>query len=213
MIYISSSWKNRDRVRAFATKLRAMHYEVYDFTDKACRKTEEIPPEMFPEQFDPDKHDYGIYLDRPEWRTAVEENRKALTECDLVILLLPCGIDATTDWAYAVGRGVLSLVVGHPPAGERSPVHLWAARIVKDDAEALIWVEHSVTPKKIYYVDSMAEPGGNGSRERPFLTVEEAAGALQDGRGTISVAPGLYPEPVTVANSPNAELVVTTKER
>jgi hypothetical protein len=132
LIYISSSWKNRERVRALAEMLRGDGHEVYDFTDPSCRKSEEIPPERFPEEFDPEQHLYSEYLDRPEWHQAVSENRQALDRCDLVVLLLPCGNDAHADWAYAVGRGKKSVVVGHPGKGERSPVHLWADGFCSD---------------------------------------------------------------------------------
>jgi len=139
-IYISSSWKNRSRVRSLAKDLSFMGHEVYDFTNPDCRKTPEIPPEKFPEQFDPNKHFYPEYLDRPEWRAAVEENKDALAWCDLVLLLLPCGIDATADWALAVGMGKRSIVVGQPVIGERSPVHLWADAMVGTEEEALCWI-------------------------------------------------------------------------
>jgi hypothetical protein len=110
---------------------------VYDFTDPKCRKGPEIPPEMFPEQFDPERHEYVAYLDRPEWIDAVNGNREALDECDVVILLLPCGNDAHADWAYGVGRGKRSIVVGHPPAGERTPTHWWADEIVATSERAV----------------------------------------------------------------------------
>lgn len=78
-IYISSSWKNRERVRALAIALRGQGHEVYDCTDPACRKAPEIPPEAFPEQFDPDKHVYGDYLQTVlHWRQAVYGNLEAL---------------------------------------------------------------------------------------------------------------------------------------
>ena len=144
-IYISSSWKNRDHVRSAASILRKFGHEVYDFTDANCRKTPEIPPEKFPEQFDPEKHFYSEYLSRPEWRNAVEENKKAIEWCDVVLLLLPCGIDATADWAYGVGLGKKSCVVGHPKKGERSPVHLWADEIFGGFADALHWID-SILP-------------------------------------------------------------------
>lgn len=139
LIYISSSWKNRVKVRELADLLRSAEFKAYDFTDPNCRTSPEIPPEKFPEQFDPESHVYSSYLDQPEWRRAVEENRKALDRCTGVILLLPCGIDATADWAYAVGRGKLSIVLGHPRAGERSPVHLWADAFVQTPEEAVEW--------------------------------------------------------------------------
>lgn len=139
-VYISSSWKNRDRVRFLATILRNHGHKVYDFTDPACRLTVEIPPERFPEQFDPSKHIYSAYLDRAEWRNAVEENKKAIEWSDVIILLLPCGIDSTADWAYGLGRGKSSCIVGHPKKGERSPVHLWADVMVDGLEEAVLWV-------------------------------------------------------------------------
>jgi glutaminase len=143
-IYISSSWKNRERVRELADLIRDAGYDVYDFTDPRCRKTPEIPPEKFPEQFDPAEHVYGEYLQNPAWREAVEENKKALDRCAAVVLLLPCGIDATADWAYAVGLGKKSVVIGHPPAGERSPVHLWANAMVEQGCEVVEYLRSNV---------------------------------------------------------------------
>jgi hypothetical protein len=125
-IYISSSWKNRIQVREMAEKLRSIGHEVYDFTDPNCRKTPEIPPEKYPEEFDPDKHIYREYINKPEWKAAVDCNREAIAWSDLIILLLPCGIDSHADWALGVGMGKQSIVVGQPNKGERSPVHLWA---------------------------------------------------------------------------------------
>ena len=120
-----------------AEMLRNHGFEVYDFTDSSRRKQEEIPPEKFPDQFDPEEHIYQEYLNRPEWKNAVVENREALDNCVVVILLLPCGIDAHADWAYAVGRGASSIIVGHPNAGERSPVHLWADALIESDDEII----------------------------------------------------------------------------
>jgi hypothetical protein len=129
-------------VRLLATVLRDAGHEVYDFTDPRCRRTPELPPEKFPEQFDPDRHNYRDYLEsQPAFRSAVEENRQAIEWCDLVILLLPCGIDATADWALGVGLGKQSVVVGYPPAGKRSPTHLWADALLDNTNEILPWID------------------------------------------------------------------------
>jgi len=146
MIYISSSWKNRARVRDFAEKLRALGIDVYDFTDPSCRDTPEIPPETFPEEFDPEKHDYETYLRAaPEWKSAVFCNRRALERCSGVVLLLPCGLDAHSDWAFAHGRGKPSCIVGAPKAGDRIPTHLWADAFAKTDAEGIAWCKRLYT--------------------------------------------------------------------
>jgi hypothetical protein len=140
-VYISSSWKRRVEVRELAEALRRAGHTVYDFTDPTCRNSPEIPPERFPDQFDPARHTYAAYIQRvPEWRQAVECNRSALDRCDVVVLLLPCGLDAHSDWAYAVGRGKRSCVVGSPPAGERTPSHLWADAILSDASQVASWL-------------------------------------------------------------------------
>ncbi len=139
-IYISSSWKNRDQVRDLANKLRIAGHEVYDFTDHHCRKTPEIPPERYPEEYDPEKHTYREYIDKPEWKAAVMENKAAIGSSDLIVLLLPCGNDSHADWAYGVGKGIDSVVVGQPRKGERSPVHHWANEIFNTIDEFYRWI-------------------------------------------------------------------------
>lgn len=140
-IYISATWKNRLSVRKLAETLRLHGHEVFDFTDPDSRKTHEVPPEMFPEKFDPSKHIYKEYIDRNEWRNVVNENREAIKWADLIILLLPCGIDATADWALGVGMGKCSIIVGHPNSGERSEVHLWADDILNSVDDILPWLK------------------------------------------------------------------------
>jgi hypothetical protein len=135
-IYLSSSWKNRDRVRAMAQILRKDGWAVYDFTDPKCRTTPLIPPERFPEQFDPERHRYAEYISSvPEWRAAVEGNKRAIQECEVVILLLPCGLDAHADAYYGLGLGKHLIVVGHHYAGERTLAYLWAHSLLEDDAD------------------------------------------------------------------------------
>lgn len=141
-IYISSSWKNRERVRAIADLLRSEGYKPYDFTDPKTRgDSPEIPPEMFPDQFDPTIHFYDDYINTvPAWRTAVTRNRKALEECDACVLLLPCGNDAHADWAYAVGLGKPTAIVGQPRAGERTPTHMWSDVFLRHDIDIVGWL-------------------------------------------------------------------------
>jgi len=135
-VYISSSWKNRERVRALAKVLRDTCHTVYDFTDPACRGVPEIPPERFPDQFDPAKHVYRLYLQAvPEWRAAVMCNQEALKRCDTIVLLLPAGNDSHADAYYALGLGKRLYVCGHPNAGDRTPTHLWADRLFDNEDE------------------------------------------------------------------------------
>lgn len=157
-IYLSSSWKNRDRVRSLAVRLRGHGHEVYDFTDPLCRSTPKIPPEQFPEQFDPEKHIYGEYLTSvPEWREAINANRGALEMCDAVVLMLPCGLDAHADAYYAFGRGKMLIISGQPPAGERTPTHMWADRILPWDDDVVKFSRRNLGMEPYEYNTTMAD--------------------------------------------------------
>jgi len=136
-IYISSSWKNRDKVREMTVRLRKDGHKVYDFTDPTTRKVPESPPEVFPE-FNPAKDKYSEYCRNVNAYACVMNNQEALRWCDLCILLLPCGNDAHSDWGYAVGNGKHSVVVGTPR--DRAYTHLWADKIIDnpDDVYAFI---------------------------------------------------------------------------
>ena len=143
-IYISSSWKNRNLVREISNRIRKLGHKVYDFTDPRCRASEEITMEKLHRVGRAEvylKSSYKEHLARAEWMSAVLENKRALNSCDLVILLLPCGIDAHSDWAYAVGRNKRTIIVGTPEEGERSLVHLWADRLFECSLDAINWLE------------------------------------------------------------------------
>jgi hypothetical protein len=164
-IYLSSSWKNRERVRVLAEQLREAGHQVYDFTDSRCRDgIPEIPPEAFPEQFDPTKHLYRNYIQGfPHWRAAVERNRQALRECDAVVLMLPCGMDAHADAYYGLGLGKRLLVVGQPRPGERTPTHLWADGIADRDEDVLGWLDvfEASPPRTLCKARLVGSAGGN----------------------------------------------------
>lgn len=141
-VYLSSSWKNRDRVRALAIRIEAeAGLRVFDFTNPACRNVPEIPPERFPVQFDSSKHKYMHYIQAvPEWRAAVQFNRQVIERCRVAVLMLPCGNDAHADWAYAVGRGLRTAVVGSPKDGDRTPSHMWCDAFCGEDEGVLRWL-------------------------------------------------------------------------
>lgn len=141
-VYLSASWKQRERVRALAEALRDEGHEVYDFTDPRCRKTPEIPPEAFPLQFDPERETYREYITgNPYYKAAVHSNYEAIEWCDVVLLLLPAGCDSHADWALGVGMRKKSAVVGQPKAGDRTPSHLWCDQFLDRDEDVSGWLE------------------------------------------------------------------------
>lgn len=175
-VYIAASWKQRDRVRALANQLLALGFQVYDFSDPANRDASPIIPENF-EPFDPAIHSYPTYIDRPEWQATVAENRQALDAADIVILLLPAGNDAHSDWAYAVGHGKKTIVCGAPVKGDRSQVHLWADVRMLNEHELIRTFQR-------------ARPAGQGhwvtSRRPPMDSLEEQVNRLlREGRSDL----------------------------
>lgn len=147
-VFIASSWKQRERVRTLADALREIGLSVYDFTDPHCRKTPVIPPEKYPEQYDPAKHNYWEYIGRPEWIAVIEENFDNIDRCKILVLLLPCGIDATADWAYAFAKGKKTYIVGSPHVGERSPVHRKANGWFADEQQFVAFLKERLSAER-----------------------------------------------------------------
>jgi len=142
-IYIASSWKNREKVREMANRLRKDGHKVYDFTDISNRKIPELSPEFIKKgEYDPAKHkSYSDFLRCREMYASVMNNQEALRWCDLVVMLLPCGNDAHSDWAYAVGQGKSTLVVGQPRKGEQSYTQLWADKIIDNPEDVYKFIK------------------------------------------------------------------------
>ena len=141
-IFIASSWKSKEYVRRLAEAVREMGYSAYDFTDPDCRENPEIPSDKFPEDFDPMKETYWSYLNKfPEWGLAVEEDKGNIDKCKMLVLILPCGKDATADWAYAKGRGIPNVIIGNDREGERTPSYLWADRWFANSKAFLEWLK------------------------------------------------------------------------
>lgn len=140
-VYISSSWSNKNRVRSLANRIRKeCELSVFDFTDENCRKSQSIPHGTI-DSFSESISSYKQYLNSYKpYKLAVEENKEMIKNCHIVILLLPCDLDATADWAFGVGCGKPSLIIGYPKNGEFSPTHLWAEDIVEDTTEAINWL-------------------------------------------------------------------------
>jgi hypothetical protein len=99
-VHLNSSLKNRNAVQIVADVLRnSLGCEVCDFTDPKRRKPPEIPYEKLSEQFYP-------------------QRKNAIEWADLIVILLPCDIDAAVDCVLGVHMGKRSVLVGRLVAGE-----------------------------------------------------------------------------------------------
>ena len=104
-IYVASSWKNKIQPEV-VKELNAIGYDVYDF--KA--KNHIFAWSFYKEPYK--KWSQGIF--DPYYWTAMADSRvhscysrdmKALNDCDICVLLCPCGRSAHLEAGYAKGSG------------------------------------------------------------------------------------------------------------
>lgn len=131
-IYLSSSWRNIDRVRALAAKLREAEHEVFDFTSRANA----VPRDNVPAFVD---QPYGPYLDsiRSLIKDQIELDLEEIEQSDVLVLLLPAGSDSHFELGYAISLGMDTYVVGQPKPDQFVGMHLMCDAVLADDATLL----------------------------------------------------------------------------
>lgn len=104
-IYLASSWRN-DYQPQILEFLRASGYDVYDFKDADGFKWSEIDPDW--EKWATER--YVNALQHPLANKGFARDMDALRDCDILVLLLPCGRSAHLEAGWAVGAGKLVFV-------------------------------------------------------------------------------------------------------
>ncbi|KKM84668.1 hypothetical protein LCGC14_1296760 [marine sediment metagenome] len=105
-IYLASSWRNPWYPVALA-KLREAGFEVYDFRDDAAFQWSDIKYTWL--MWTPEEAREA--MSDPRVRRAFNADKAAIDACDVLILLLPCGASAHTEFGYAAGQGKRTLIV------------------------------------------------------------------------------------------------------
>lgn len=108
-IYVASSWRNGFYPEVVAA-LRAAGHEVYDFRnppggDEGFRWSAVDPGYM---EWSPDE--YREQLRHPMAVRQFDNDIRAMTACDVCVLVLPCGRSAHTEAGWFAGRGKKVLV-------------------------------------------------------------------------------------------------------
>ena len=128
-IYVASSWRN-PRHTDVVKRLEDMGHEVYDYRALA-RPLEE--------------HDgrRGMTFTQMVQFMALDESHHdfwrdfdALTACDLLVCVLPCGRSAHLELGYAVGMGKVTILVWHD-GDEPDIMHQAVSYWVEDDLDKL----------------------------------------------------------------------------
>jgi len=101
-IYVASSWKN-DFQPAVVYELRQLGHEVYDFKDSEGFHWSEVDPNW--KQWPDEVNKYITGLDHPCAKRGFKRDMDALKNCDVCIMVMPCGPSASMELGYAVGSG------------------------------------------------------------------------------------------------------------
>lgn len=137
-IYIASSWKNKDRVRALATKLRSLGHEVFDFTDPDNRAKELDHWNCPADKWDGpllETMEYKQFLTFEKSQRIFSADVGGLHWADTIVLLLPSGRSSHIEAGFAAGSGKDLFIFGDLPLGEFDPMYHFARGCYHADDE------------------------------------------------------------------------------
>lgn len=104
-IYVASSWRNLYQPEV-VRMLRAMGHEVYDFKDSDGFSWREISPHF--QRWTPQEFVAG--LDHSAAQRGYTRDWEALAQCDMCIMVMPCGMSASLEFGYAIGADRMTIV-------------------------------------------------------------------------------------------------------
>jgi len=110
-IYVASSWRN-ERYSAVVKRLREEGFEAYDF-----KETDDFGWGGFSwGDIDPKWKNWTSVelikgLQHPLAEQGFKRDKEALDECDICILVMPCGRSAHLELGYAVGKNKKTIVL------------------------------------------------------------------------------------------------------
>jgi len=104
-IYLATSWRNESYYRVLHL-LRGAGHVVYDFREKAFR-FDAIADKPWDTMGWEDQ--FGL-LSNPLAEEAFDKDFSALRNCDVVVMLYPCGNDAHLELGFAKGFGLGTII-------------------------------------------------------------------------------------------------------
>ena len=136
-IYLASSWRNERQPDAVKF-LRALGHEVYDFRDAPTAfRWEELAPYW-------DSWSLADFRDAlgnsSVARAAFKGDMEALSECDAVVMMLPCGRSAHLEAGWALGVGKKVCVVLDSRGFEPELMYLMAGYIAVSIEDCAGWL-------------------------------------------------------------------------
>lgn len=137
-IYIASSWKNAHEVRAIASKLREIGFQVDDFTDDSKGRYVFHYSEIGQVQ----ELDAIKFLEDKRSQKAFREDKKWIDWADYLLLYLPAGKSSHLEAGYAKGRGKKLIIYQHTyPKGEFDVMYGFADLITDNFQQIVLFLK------------------------------------------------------------------------
>lgn len=131
-IYVASSWRN-DFQPEVVNRLRSLGHEVYDFKDSEGFHWTEVDPDW--KQWPENVKNYIRGLSHPCAERGFNRDMMALRECDVCIMVMPCGPSASMEMGWAVGSG--RRVAVYIPATREPDLMVKMAELVTDSFDEI----------------------------------------------------------------------------
>lgn len=134
-IYVASSWRNHLQP-AVVSALRAWGHEVYDFRHppgETCFSWEQVGCSSYlggPVTAEQQRH----LTDNPVAIAGFESDWGALTDCDAIVYVLPCGRSASWELGAAMAMGKMAYILW---LGEHEPELMFRGAKVLGSPEEL----------------------------------------------------------------------------
>jgi hypothetical protein len=123
-VFIASSHRNYDLLREVsATVQNIANHSVFNFSDDSGRLEKTAFLKTQRSVVDPSDGLDSYLAQLSQWNRILKENLRKLRECDICVLVLPAGLDAHCDWAYAKGHGATTILFGLPEKEDTAQWH------------------------------------------------------------------------------------------
>jgi len=109
-IYVASSWRS-ERQPELIQLLRRMGHDVYDFRNPSDGDNGFHWSEIDPEWQSWSPLQFRAALRHPIARDGYRKDMQALIDCDMCILVMPCGRSAHLEIGFASGAGKLTAIL------------------------------------------------------------------------------------------------------
>lgn len=109
-VYVASSWRNTLQPDVVA-HLRAEGFDVYDFKNDDGRGEDFHWRDIDPKWETWSARETQAALEHPLCVGAFAADMQHLTDCDALVYVQPCGVSASLELGWAVGKGIPAVVL------------------------------------------------------------------------------------------------------